>query len=137
MLATGMIDAILPEMSEGPIATAIDQAMRLSPSRRIDRRLRHMTRRGAESVDAAEAGTLELMDLKELQANFLRSVEEFRQRFESRDFVFPAPFHGKSPLANLNLPKWQFAKPDLVEMRDRLVAKSKAAVSGPNRDHSS
>jgi hypothetical protein len=54
-------------------------------------------------------------------------VEDWRQRFEQRDFSLPTigNFQGLPAFKNMSMPKLQMTKPDLVEMRDKWIARRK------------
>ena len=123
----GLVDGIVGAELEDEIAERIALSERLSPSRRFERRLRAIDGRGSE-VSVSET-LVELRDLKELQANFLRSVEELRHKFEHREFNLPtlAQLQSRSPFPSLTLPKMQVKRQDLVELRDRLMARRKGA----------
>jgi acetyl-CoA carboxylase beta subunit len=124
---TGLVDEIAGSDPAIAIARAVDQAARMSSARRFDRRLKAAVGRGSEVAGSAELTRLELRDLKELQANVVRSVEEFRHRFEQREFNLPtlAQIQALPAFRNLNLPKLQMTRPDLIEMRDRFIARRK------------
>jgi len=121
----GLIDVIAGTELDEVIGDRIAVSERLSPSRRFERRLRAIDGRGSE-VPVSET-LIELRDLRELQANFLRSVDELRHRFEHREFNLPtlAQLQSRSHFPNLNLPKLQMKRPDLVELRGRLMARRK------------
>ncbi len=125
----GTIDGLIEPLRDDLISTAIDVAIRLSPARLYERRLRSIERRGSESSESSETSALELMDLREMQTNFRRSVDDLRQRLEDRDFAMPSfsGLPGKPHMPHLHLPKIQLSRPDLVEMRDKWVARRKAA----------
>jgi hypothetical protein len=127
--STGLVDEIAGSDRAIAIARAVDQAARMSPARRFDRRLKVAAGRGAEVAGSAELTRLELHDLKELQANVVRSVEELRHRFERREFSLPtlAQIQALPAFRNLNLPKMQMTRPDLIEMRDRFIARRRGA----------
>jgi acetyl-CoA carboxylase beta subunit len=125
--AAGMVDVVAGSDLTLPIAHALEESNRLSIARRVDRRLRQADRRGAEAAESRELSRLELHDLKDLQATLMRSVEDWRQRFEQRDFNLPtfANFQGLPAFKNMSMPKLQMTKPDLVEMRDKWIARRK------------
>lgn len=132
----GTIDGVIEPEHEEKIANAIDVSIRLSPARRYERRLRSIERRGSESSDSSETSTVELLDLREMQANLMRSVDDLRQRLEHRDFGLPSfgGLQSKPHMPQLHLPRLQFSKPALGEMREKWVARGKAAVSGSDKD---
>jgi acetyl-CoA carboxylase beta subunit len=125
--AAGMIDVVAGSDLALPIARAIEESNRLSPARRIERRMRQADQRGAEVAESRELTRLEMHDLKDLQATLMRSVEDWRQRFEQRDFSLPTigNFQGLPAFKNMSMPKLQMTKPDLVEMRDKWIARRK------------
>lgn len=135
-VSSGVLDGVIETADEQPVVRAIEGSLRLSPARRFERRLRSIERRGAESSGARETSAIELMDLKEMQANFMRSVEDFRQRLETREFSLPtlANLQGKPHLPQLHLPKFQMSRPDLIEMRDKWMARRKPTTSTSEGD---
>jgi acetyl-CoA carboxylase beta subunit len=121
----GLVDAVAGSDLEQVIGDRIAISERLSPSRRFERRLRAIDGRGAE-VSPVETLT-ELRNLRELQANIVRSVEELRYKFEHREFTLPTLGQLQShPLfTNVTLPKIQMKRLDLIELRDRWMARRK------------
>jgi hypothetical protein len=121
----GLIDAVAGADLDEVIGDRIAISERLSPSRRFERRLRAIDGRGSE-VSHAET-LIELRNLKELQANFVRSVEELRHKFEQRDFTLPslAQLQSHPLFTNVTLPKIQMKRLDLIELRDRWMARRK------------
>jgi hypothetical protein len=126
--AAGMVDVVAGSDLTVPIARAVEVSARLSPARRLERRLRQADRRGAEVSESKELTRLELRDLKDLQATVLRSVEEWRQRFEQREFTLPtlSDIQALPAFRNRTMPKIQVTKSDLTEMRDKWIARRKA-----------
>ena len=90
-----------------PIARAIEESARLTTMHRIERRLRQADRRGSEVPESRELTRLELLDLREVQATLMRSVEEWRHRFGQREFTLPTigNFQGLPAFRNMTLPK--------------------------------
>lgn len=127
-LTAGLVDDVAGAELDEVIAERIALLERSSPSRRFERRLRTIDGRGSE-VSVSETLT-ELRDLKELQTSFMRSVEELRHRFEHREFNLPtlAQLQSRSPFPNLILPRMQQKRQDLVELRDRLMARRKGGT---------
>lgn len=131
--AAGMVDIVASSDLVLPIVRAVEESHRLSPARRTERRLRQADRRGAEVAESRELSRLELRDLRDLQATLMRSVEDWRQRFEQREFNLPTltNFQGLPAFKNMSMPKLQMTKPDLVEMRDKWIARRK--LTQPDR----
>jgi hypothetical protein len=129
----GLVDVVAGSDIDVVVGDRIAASERLSPSRRFERRLRAIDGRGSE-MPASET-LIELKNLKELQANFLRSVEEIRQRFEQREFNLPtlAQLQSRSHFPNLTLPRMQMKREDLVEFRDRLMARRKGGGPSDSR----
>ncbi|MDQ2683390.1 MAG: hypothetical protein M3Y37_07670 [Chloroflexota bacterium] len=127
-LSAGIVDAVIGDDGDAAIARALDQSIRLSPARRFEHRLRTIERRGTDSAGAREEGQRELMDLRDMQAAFMRSVEDLRARFEAREFPLPSlpNMTGKPHLPQFHLPKLHLNRADLIEMRDKWVARRKA-----------
>jgi acetyl-CoA carboxylase carboxyl transferase subunit beta len=132
--AAGMVDVVAGSELAVPVARAIAESLRLSPARRIARRIHQADCRGAEVPETRELTRLELRDLREVQANVMRSVEEWRHRLEQRDFNLPAfsNFQGLPAFRNMPRPKLQVTKPDLIEMRDKWMNRRRPGQ--PDRD---
>jgi acetyl-CoA carboxylase beta subunit len=130
--STGLVDVNSGSDLALPVARAIEEALRLSPGRRMNRRLRMAERRGTEAGESTDLARLELHDLKDLQASVMRSVEDLRHRFEQREFTMPtlANLQSLPAFKNLSMPKLQMSKPDFIEMRDRLIARRKSGQFG-------
>jgi hypothetical protein len=113
---------------EGQISLAIDRARRQSSARRTDSRIQTMMHRGADSVATTDAARRELIDLRELQDNVRRSMDDWRQRLERHEFRRPS-------LANLpNLPALrQIRVPDRAEVRERLSQTWRGSSDGPGQ----
>jgi hypothetical protein len=124
----GLIDAVAGVDLDQVIGDRIAISGRLSPSRRFERRLRAIDGRGSE-VSTAET-LIELRNLKEMQANLVRSVEELRHKFEQRDFTLPslAQLQSHPLFTNVTLPKIQMKRLDLIELRDRWMARRKGGA---------
>jgi hypothetical protein len=90
--------------------------------------LRVAEQRGIEAGESKELARLEMHDLKDLQASVMRSVEDLRHRFEQREFSMPtlANLQSLPAFKNLTMPKLQMSRPDLIEMRDRFIARRKS-----------
>src|SRR6478735_5124091 len=128
--AAGMVDVVAGSDLALPIARAIEESARLTTMHRIERRLRQADRRGSEVPESRELTRLELLDLREVQATLMRSVEEWRHRFGQREFTLPTigNFQGLPAFRNMTLPKMQVTRTDLTEMRDKWMARRR---SGP------
>jgi hypothetical protein len=85
----GIVDVVVGEM-DIEIAARLGERTRVSVSRRIANRRQTMDRRGAESSAAAEAARSELIKLQQVRENLVRSVDQWRDRIERRDFHIPA-----------------------------------------------
>jgi acetyl-CoA carboxylase carboxyl transferase subunit beta len=119
----GLVDAVAGVDLDEVIGDRVAISQRISPSRRFERRLRAIDVRGSEV--SPDETLVELRNLKELQANFVRSVEELRHKFEHREFTLPTLGQLQShPLfTNVTLPKIQMKRLDLIELRDRWMAR--------------
>jgi acetyl-CoA carboxylase beta subunit len=128
--AAGMVDVVAGSDLTVPIARAVEESARLSPARRQERRLKQADRRG-EVSESSELTRLELRDLKDLQATVMRSVDEWRHRFEQRDFNLPtlSDIQALPAFKNRTMPKLQMTKSDLTEMRDKWIARRRTAQS--------
>jgi acetyl-CoA carboxylase carboxyl transferase subunit beta len=126
--AAGLVDAVTGSESAEAIERAMLEANRQAPFRRRERRLRQMERRGSESVESSEITRLELRDLRDLQVSVLRSVEDWRQRFEQREFNLPtlSDIQALPAFRNFQVPKLQMTKSDFVEFRERILHRRRA-----------
>jgi acetyl-CoA carboxylase beta subunit len=128
--AAGLVDSVIGPDPAPVIELAIQEAHRQRPFRRQERRLRLMERRGAEGAERSEMTRLELHDLRDLQASVLRSVEELRERIEHREFSLPtlSDIQALPAFRNFQVPNLQKTRSDLVEFRERLLHRRRAAL---------
>jgi hypothetical protein len=137
----GSIDRAVGLDLDAALAPELLRLARLSPDRLRQRRLTAMDRRAATADPFREAAKTELFDLHQIQAVVLRSMDEWRSRFERRDMRVPA-VHGLQGLKSLRPPGLpRMSLPELVEVRDRWLNRMRAAAppamqrdSDPNQE---
>jgi hypothetical protein len=137
-LRLGLVDAIVPEPEpaadedpakaaealEAAIAHALADIGGVGTRRLLDDRTRRLRHLGLSTAEGREVARVEWRELQEVQRMIGRSIDDLRYRWEHRQLSIPA-LTGRPPMARpqiptIVLPKFNFKKPDLTELANRM-----------------